>query len=243
MNSDKLSFFGRARYLDIFLISYVMIFTFSNWFDSRIIKIFGLVTGSGAVIFPFTYLLSDLITEVYGYKNARFAVWISLLFSFIFIIYGWLVNAISPHLNKTDEIFDLFLSINARIFLVSIVCFLLTEQLNSYLVAKLKILFSGSLVGFRFIISIMLAHFINAIIFCVGAFYGSMSNDDLLFFIKNSWLIMVSIELAAIPLAVRLSKKMKKLEKMDIYDRNTNFNLFLLDKKYADKDNNYFVNN
>ncbi len=234
---------SHSRYLGILTITYSMILACANWFDPRLINFIGLNTGSGAIIFPFTYLLSDIITEVYGYKNARFAVWTSLFFNFLFILYGqFIINMPSPQ-NDQNIIFDKFLHLNMRIVFASLFSYLVTEQLNSYIVAKLKILFCGKNIGFRFIMATISAHAINSIIFCTGAFYGIINNINLLFFITTSWIFMVSIELLLLPLSIRLSKKLKQIEQVDIYDNTTNFNLLTLETHYIEKDNEFIMRN
>lgn len=237
--NHKIALISHSRYLGILTITYSMVLICANLFDPRLINFMGLNTGSGAMIFPFTYLLSDIITEVYGYKNARFAVWVSLFFNLIFILYGQvIINMPSPP-NSNNVIFDSFLHLNMRIVFASLISYLITEQINSYVVAKLKILFRGKNIGFRFVMSTLSAHAINAIIFCTVAFYGIISNINLLFFISTSWVFMVSIELFLLPLSIRLSKKLKQIEKLDIYDKRTNFSLFKLDVNYTEKDNEF----
>src|ERR1700736_166731 len=79
------------KYLWFLILSYSMMIAISNWFDSRLILLFGISISPGAMSFPFTFLISDIITEVYGYKNARKAIWAAFLFNIIFLAYGQIV--------------------------------------------------------------------------------------------------------------------------------------------------------
>ena len=90
------------------MVSYTMVLAFSNWFDLRLVSVFGITTDAGTLIFPLSFLLSDLITEVYGYKNARKAIWTGFLFNGIFLLYGFIVSHMpSPSSLKHFVILDL----------------------------------------------------------------------------------------------------------------------------------------
>ncbi len=85
MSENKTHFIqNHPKYLWFLILSYSMIIAISNWFDARLVDIFGMVISPGALIFPITFLLSDTITEVYGYKHARRAIWSAFLFNVIF---------------------------------------------------------------------------------------------------------------------------------------------------------------
>src|SRR5687768_10986229 len=87
----------QTRFLCFITLSYTMVLVLSNWFDARLVRIWHLDTDAGTLIFPLTFLLSDLITEVYGYKYARRAIWVGFLFNVIFFAYGQLIiNLPSP---------------------------------------------------------------------------------------------------------------------------------------------------
>ena len=72
-------------------LTYTMIIVLANWFDARLIHLIGLDTDAGTLVFPLTFLLSDLVTEVYGYKFARRAIWCGFLFNAVFLIYSQIV--------------------------------------------------------------------------------------------------------------------------------------------------------
>src|SRR5580698_9806122 len=133
------------RYLWFLTLSYCMIIVLVNLFDGRLVHLFSLDTDAGTLIFPLTFLLSDLITEVYGYQQARRAIWCGFLFNLIFILYGQIVIHLpSPDYaiinnNKFDEI----MAMNIRIIIASMLSYLCSEPLNSFIMAKLKIYFSG----------------------------------------------------------------------------------------------------
>lgn len=217
-----------------------MVIVLANWFDPRLIRVFGLTTDAGTLIFPLTFLLSDLITEVYGYKHARRAIWCGFLFNILFIVYGQLViHMPSPDFPTNNAMFDTILAANIRIIIASSISYLISEPFNSLVMAKLKIKLQGRLIGLRFLASTFVASGIDSFIFGIIAFYGVMSNANLIYLILSMWLIKVIIEVAGLPISVQLARKLKQMEKLDIYDKRTNFSLFTLDANYTDKDNEF----
>ena len=231
----------QPKYLWFLVLSYSMVIVLANWFDVRMIRIFSLDTDAGTLIFPLTFLLSDLITEVYGYQQARRAIWCGFLFNVVFILYGQLIIHLpSPDYalisnNKFDEI----LTMNIRIIIASAISYLCAEPLNSLVMAKLKIHYLGNKLAMRFIASTCIASAVDSFIFGTIAFSGLMNNKYLMQFIANMWILKVLIEIAGLPISLYLTRLFKQKEQLDIYDIKTNFNLFKLNVTYTKKDNYY----
>ncbi len=228
------------RYLWFLVLSYSMVIVLANWFDPRLVHIFGLDTDAGTLIYPLTFLLSDLITEVYGYKQARRAIWYGFLFNAVFIIYGQIVIHLpSPAYPTNNQMYDQLLAMNFRIIIASAISYLISEPMNSLIMAKLKIKMLGKHMSVRFILSTVAASGIDSVIFGSIAFYGTMSNGNLIALILTMWLIKVIIEVLGLPVSTWLAKKLKTKEQLDIYDTQTKFNLFSLDASYKNTDNQF----
>ncbi|MBN2689219.1 MAG: queuosine precursor transporter [Gammaproteobacteria bacterium] len=228
------------RYLWLLMLAYVMSLAFANWFDPRLIKLFGIVTDAGTLIFPLSYIASDLITEVYGYKHARRAIWTGFMFNLLFIVYGFLVTHMpSPSYAKINVAFDRIIGMDARIIAASIVSYFVAEPLNSLIMAKFKILTEGRLLWFRFLFSTFVASFFDSAIFGSIAFIGIISSSALIQLIIDMWLIKVVIEAVMLPISTRLAPWLKLKEKMDIFDQRTKFTLFSLDDSYCVEDNRF----
>lgn len=228
----------KQTYLWMVISAYTLVFFLSNWFDPRLVSLFGLNTSAGAIAFPCTYLISDIITEVYGYKYARIAVWTALLFFLIFILYdqcmvSFLVTGPIPPADLST-----FLLVNNRILLAAIFSYLVTESINSYIVAKLKISLRGKYMGIRFIASTLTAYTLNELIYSPIAFYSLIpSFKNFLHHTLSSWEFMVTLELLLLPFSIRLAKRLKVIENLDIYDIQTNFNPFSLNTDYQQNKN------
>lgn len=230
----------QSSYLWFLTLAYAMVIVTANWFDARLVSLFGLVTDAGTVIFPLTFLLSDLITEVYGYKYARRAIWLGLLFNIIFVLYGQLIIHLpSPNFPTHNAVFDELLRINSRIVIASFISYLCSEPLNSLLLAKLKLRLQGRHMGVRFVLSTVVASGLDSVIFTCIAFYGSMSHSNLSWMILSMWLVKVVIEILGLPFSIYFANKLKQIDQVDIFDAQTDFNIFRLNTDYASSNNHF----
>lgn len=238
--SERLQY--QPKLLWLLTLSYVAALLMANWFDIRLIYLgHGLLTDAGTIIFPLTFLISDLMTEVYGYKQTRRAIWLGFLFNLIFILYGLMVTHLpspSSDIAPNNVAFDQMFGFNMLIILASFVSYLIAEPLNALFLAKLKIRLNGRLMAGRFLLSTMLGAILDTSIFSVIAFYY-LPMGHLIRFIMTMWVIKVIIEIIGLPLSIYLAKRLKKYEKLDIYDTGTKFNLFNLNAHYK-LSNNHF---
>lgn len=221
------------------IFSYSMFVVMSNWYDSRIINFFGISVTPGALIYSITFLQSNILTEVYGFKNSRLAIFYALIFNCLFVIYGWIIMMMPSPENVNMQSFNDFLLTNLRITFASFISFSISEPFNSYLVSKLKIYFNGKYVGIRFIFSTLSSGLTDTFLFINIAFYGILSNSAILKLFFHVWIVKTIVEILFLPLAIRISKNLKKIEKLDIYDTDTKFTLFSLDTSYTQKNNKY----
>lgn len=148
----------------------------------------------------------------------------------------------SPDYSTNNEMFDIILATNIRIILASALGYLISEPLNSLIMAKLKIKMHGRYLGIRFVSSTIIASGTDSLIFGLIAFCGTMNNIHLFSLIATMWLIKVIIEMLGLPISIKLAKALKESERIDIYDKRTNFNIFSLETTYLDEDNQYFKN-
>lgn len=230
------------KHLWLLLLSYTMIISLANWYDSRLVVIFGLVIAPGAIIFPLSFSLSDVTTDVYGFKNTRRAIRVALLFNILFLAFGqMIIHLPSPADSVMDNaVFDKMFALNKWIVLGSFLSYMISEPLNSYLVAKLKIRWNGEYIGTRFLISTVFATLVDSAVFVIIAYSSAVSTKILFSMLFNIWILKTAVELIVLPISVRLAKQLKKIEKIDIYDKKTNFNPLRLDTTY-DKDDNHFI--
>jgi len=238
----SVEYLASPRALWILILIGSMIQVHANWFTPRLVDLFGIVTTAGILIFPVKFLLCNVITEVYGFKNARIALWFALITNWVSILYGQLVLLLpNPHFATQNSIYDIILFINVRVVMASCITYLLTETLNAYLISTLKIKMTGHNVGARFVLTCLVVGGLDSLIFGMLAFYGSVQISHLISLILSMWFMKVFIEIGCLPMTVRLVKKLKQYEMLDIYDRKTSFNVFKLETRYLPSENEYAV--
>lgn len=220
------------KHLWFLILTYSMTLAISNWYDARLINLFGLIITPGTLLFPITFLLSDIITEVYGYKNARRAIWVSLLFNIFFISYGKFLTILPCPPNFTNYEIDKLINLNTWIIIGSFTSYVIAEPLNAYIVAKLKVKTNGRYVGARFITSTIIASSIDTPIFVIIAFHNTTNFNSLLTLIYPILLIKCLIEIALLPFSIKCTQLLKQKEQINIFDRNTNFTPFSLNVEY-----------
>lgn len=186
---------------------------------------------SGATfIFPITYALGDVVTEVYGYNMARKLIWLSLLLQFIFAILVTItIHLPSPYFWNGNEAYITVFGSILRFVLAGTIANIVSNFMNIYLVSKLKVPMEGKFFWVRSILSTMVSGFLLVSIIIIVGFTGNEID-----YIK-SWIMFKSTYacevayafLLAVPAALT-AKFLKSSEKVDVYDYNTNFNPFFI---------------
>ena len=222
------------NYLSILMVCYVSVLLFSNWYAGRLIEIDNIVTAPPAMIFPLTYLLSDVITEVYGYKYARRAIQIGFCINIVFMFLGYLVSLMpSPDfMTAKNKVFDGMIISSMLVTCASMISYAAVEPINSMLMAKLKIFQQGKAMWVRMLVSTVAAAFFDSFLFVFIAFFFTLSLWQLVGMWIAMWIQKVIAQLIALFFSVRGAAKLKKLEHQDRYDYNTKFNPLSTDIKY-----------
>ena len=183
------------------------------------------------LIFPVTYILGDVLTEVYGFKRARKAIWIGFACNLFAAAAIYLGQSLPPNADWHDQAaYDAILGTQFRILAASFTAYLFGEFANSTVLAKMKIWTEGKWLWTRTIGSTVVGQALDSTIFCTLAFYGEswMPNDALVALIISQWLFKVCYETAATPLTYLVVNYLKRHEGVDYYDRDTRFTPFAL---------------
>jgi queuosine precursor transporter len=183
------------------------------------------------LIFPVTYILGDILTEVYGFKRARLAIWIGFGCNFFAACAIYLGQVLPANPDWHDQAsYEAILGTQFRILAASFLAYLVGEFANSTVLAKMKVWTNGKHLWTRTIGSTVVGQGLDSSIFCTIAFYGVMPNEVLVSLIVFQWLFKVTYETAATPLTYLVVNYLKRKEGVDVYDRDTKFNPFALAK-------------
>lgn len=186
------------------------------------------------IVFPISYIFGDILTEVYGYARTRQVIWIGFGCNLLAVAAieagGWLPGAPfwnagvydSPH--AAQAAYEALLGFTPRLLAASFAAYLAGEFLNSYVLAKLKVATAGKWLWLRTISSTLVGQLADSGIFITIAFAGVVPLSVLGRMVLTQWLFKCAYEVAATPLTYAGVGALKRLEKEDHYDRDTNFN-------------------
>lgn len=219
--------FGKYKYLGFLAGLNITFLLVSNFTAARIIPVFGVGVSVTLLYFPLTYLIADILTEVYGYSQARNIIWLSIFCSVIGASIASAQLLVPPAIFfKNDAAYHQIFSSSPKISIAGLLAVLVGDFCNSYVLAKMKIWNKGKFLWLRFATSTIVGEGLNTLIFYGVALYRVLPNSELLASIAVGWMGKSLVEVVMLPFAYPLVRYLKKVEGIDYYDYATNFNPF-----------------
>jgi uncharacterized integral membrane protein (TIGR00697 family) len=215
------------RYYDLIVALFAASLLISNLAATKLIAFGPIITDGGAILFPLVYILDDVLTEVYGYKYARRAIWSGFVIMLMAVLCFTIVRYMPTAAEYTDQkSFEAVLGFFPRIVVASLSAYLIGEFLNAYVLAKLKIKTKGKNMWLRLIGSTVVGEFFDSLVFCTIAFGGILTMNDMLVYIGIGWSFKTCYEIVVLPITYSVINFLKKKEGVDAYDKKTNFTPF-----------------
>jgi queuosine precursor transporter len=201
----------------------------SDFTGARIVGLYGVGVSVTVLYFPITYLIGDVLTEVYGYAHSRRAIWISMLCSIAgSAIGGGQLAVPAATFFSADAAYQTVFSPSLKISLAGLFAFFAGDISNSYVLAKLKIWDKGKRLWLRFVSSTIVGEGVNTSLFYGIALHGALPQRQLLRGVLVGWTIKVIVEVVMLPLSYCVVRFLKRAEGIDHYDYDTNFNPLLV---------------
>ena len=225
------------RYFNLVMVAFVTVLICSNLIGPAKIAqvdvpVWGALTfGAGVLFFPISYVFGDILTEVYGYSNARRVIWSGFAALVFASIMASLVVALPPApFWKHQGAYEIAFGSTWRIVLASMIAYFCGEFVNSLVLAKMKVLTAGKHLWSRTIGSTIVGEAVDSSLFYPLAFYGSgiIPDDKLPMVMLAQFTLKVMVEVLFTPVTYALVGWLKRAENEDYYDRNTDFNPFHL---------------
>ncbi len=181
------------------------------------------------VIFPLSYIIGDILTEVYGYRQARRVIWLGFFCNLIAVIAIWIGQLLPPaSVWEGQEAYESILGYTPRILLASFLAYVVGEFSNSFVLAKMKIKTKGRWLWTRTIGSTIVGQGLDAAIFITIVYIGRFNLSFIGVAIVTHWLVKTGYETVVTPLTYAVVNYLKKKEAIDTYDYETKFNPFLI---------------
>ena len=180
---------------------------------------------AAVILFPITYIVGDVLTEVYGYSRARQVIWLGFGCNVLAVAAIWVAGQLpAAEFWVGQEAWNTILGIAPRILFASLVAYLIGEFANSYVLARMKLATGGRHLWARTIGSTVIGQGLDSTIFIVLAFWGILPPNVLLVTIATQWLVKSIYEALATPLTYYVCNALKRAEGIDFFDRDTRFN-------------------
>ncbi len=191
----------------------------------KLIDVFGIPLSITIYYFPFIYIFADLMTEVYGYAIARRILYYTIAAQILSTIAFQFVVYYPPSVVMTNnQSFVDVLSAAPRLVFFGTMAMFVGDIVNNYVLAKMKVWTKGKHIAARFAMSTLCGQLVDTGIFYGLALWGMLSGGMLFKSILMGSAIKIGLELILLPITLRVSAKLKELEKVDFYDYKTDFN-------------------
>lgn len=220
------------KYLDLIILIDITMMTVVNITSGKIIQLSIFTLSAASIYIPINYIFGDLLTEVYGYKQARRATWLLIFSTILIAIFLQFAILFPPAPGfKENDAYTLVLGQVPRIVIGSWVALFAGQFVNDFTIAKMKVLTGGKWLWTRTIGSTITGQLVDTTSFYTIALLNIIPSDLLLKSILSAWFLKVVIEAVMTPVTYYIVGKLKKLENEDYYDRNTNFNPMIVTLK------------
>jgi uncharacterized integral membrane protein (TIGR00697 family) len=226
---------ARFRYFDFVMAAFVAILLLSNVLGAGKraevdLPLIGLWPfGAGILFFPLSYVLGDILTEVYGYARARRCIWAGFIATLFMALMSWVVVALPPASDwPGQEAYESVFGQVPRIVFASMIAFWVGEFANSYVLARLKLVTEGRHLWTRTIGSTIVGQGIDSLLFYPLAFYGAPGwpVEAMLWVMLSQFALKVGWEVLLTPVTYAVVGFLKRREGIDVYDTATDFTPF-----------------
>jgi uncharacterized integral membrane protein (TIGR00697 family) len=226
---------ARFRYFEYVMAAFVAILLLSNIIGAAKPSYVSLPGGTqwsfgaGVLFFPISYILGDVLTEVYGYAHARRVIWTGFAALAFMAVMAVVVVALPPAEGwPGQEAYEFVFGNSWRIVLASMVAFWAGEFANSYVLARMKVWTGGRHLWARTIGSTVVGQGLDSVIFYPLAFYGlaGWPIEQLWQVVLSQWLIKTAWEALLTPVTYGVVGFLKRREGIEVFDAHTRFSPF-----------------
>ncbi len=214
-----------SPYFLVVVALYVTSLITANTVAVKVLNVGPWTVDAGILTFPIAYIVADVLTEVYGYAAARRVIWL-----------GFICNAVAVGIYQLARVmpaeatwdggpaYERIFASTPRLLLASMLAYLVGSFVNAFVLARLKVFTEGRWLWVRTIGSTLFGGGLDTVVFVAIAFAGVFSGQVLWEMVYTNWVIKIGYEVLATPLTYRVVNALKRVEKVDVYDRGTNFN-------------------
>jgi hypothetical protein len=197
----------------------------ANIIAAKLIRVGGVILPVAVIIFPASYILADVLTEVWGYAATRRVIWLGFVCNVFMVVAIGIAGEIpAAPFWRGQAAYEEILGHSPRILGASFAAYLVGEFANALVLAKLKVATAGRWLWLRTIGSTLVGQGLDSLVFITLAFLGRVPAGALPGIVVGQWTAKVVYEAAATPLTYAIVGWLKSSEGIDTFDERTDFN-------------------
>jgi len=213
MKKVKDNYNSNSNTLLLLTVIYVSCILIANILAAKIINVFGIALASGILVFPITYIIGDVLTEVYGFKKTKQIIMYGFLCNLIMVIAFFVAMKLPyPAFWGNQEAFELILGNTPRILLASFTGYLVGSFSNSFIMDYIKNNSKIKFLWFRTILSTIVGEGLDTTIFITIGFLGTMEVKAVFTMLMWQLIVKVAYEVLFTPVLYLITNKIKKIE-------------------------------
>jgi queuosine precursor transporter len=185
--------------------------------------------GAGVMFFPLSYIIGDILTEIYGYARARRVIWTGFAALVFMAFMSWVVVSLPPAAGwEGQAAYESVFSNAWRIVAASMIAFWAGEFANSLIMAKLKLATKGKYLWTRTIGSTIVGQGVDSLLFYPIAFWGleGWPPEQIRQVVISQFALKVAWEVLLTPVTYAVVGWLKRREGVDVFDEGTDFSPF-----------------
>ena len=199
----------------------------SNLFETKLVQIGPISMTAGFLVFPISYIINDVVAEVWGYRKVRLLIWLGFFMNFLVVAIGQLaVYLPAAPFWKGEEHFDFVFGLALRIACASFIAFIIGSFLNAWVMSRMKISDGGKHFSLRAVVSTLVGETGDSLIFFPIAFWGLVSVTEMLKLMVVQIAAKTLYEIIVLPITIRIVKWVKYREQTDVFDHDVDYRIW-----------------
>jgi uncharacterized integral membrane protein (TIGR00697 family) len=182
---------------------------------------------AGLIVFPVSYIINDVVCEVWGYRRTRLLIWLGFAMNFMFVVFGavadWIPGA--PYWHGEEGFHQIF-GLAPRIAGASFIAFLAGSFMNAYVMSKMKLNSEGKNFSLRAVMSTIFGELTDSIIFFPLALGGVIPWEEMPSLVITQVSLKTIYVIIALPMTIRVVNFTKKHDHEDVFDTDVAYNIF-----------------
>ena len=203
------------KYSKLFLylsIVFIVCLLLSNILAAKLLKLGPYSITAGVLVFPISYIINDILSEVYGFNKAKKIIILGFIMNiFMIFIFTLAITLPSPSWFENDNAFNTILGTTPRNSLASLIAYLFGSLVNSKVLVKMK-KNNNDKFSIRAIVSTIFGELTDSLLFVLIAFIGKIPINQIITMIILQVIIKTIYEIICLPLTILLVKRVKIYE-------------------------------